>query len=308
MLGRCGRSSGSYDNFCAAKSIHARLGICYFWGAMLDAKVTELADRFIRLQFDEQGKQLNREIAKTRDEARLKGGMGTSSVVVELVRGHCARDIELRALIVWHNLQKVLSRSGVILSETLADDLKQEVAKYAEAIFLEPFNCFQAVVQKVGIGRTAQPLTEARDKALEKVSAEIDLFVLGLQGQQDARGSQAAPVYNFYSPVGAVQTGQDASAQVFQNLSTQDRDAFLGAIDALREGLAGIDRLPAHPKQEIVELVEEAEAETKKARPNSSKLLSTFTAISQAVQTVGSLQPAYNTLKAALIPFGIHLP
>ena len=83
---------------------------------------------------------------------------------------------------------------------------------------------------------------------------------------------------------------------------------LLGVIDALREALNGVDRLPSHQKQEIVELVEEAGAETKKPQPNSSKLLATFTVIAQAIQTVGSLQPAYNTLKSTLIPFGILLP
>jgi hypothetical protein len=136
---------------------------------VLDSKVTELADRFIHLQIEERKKQLASEIASTQSNAALNG-MGRSGVVVQLVHEHCARDIELRALIVWHNLTKVLSRAGVVLSETLADDLKQEVAKYAEAIYLEPFNRFQAIVRNVGIG-TAQPLTDARDTALARVNA-----------------------------------------------------------------------------------------------------------------------------------------
>ena len=228
-------------------------------------------------------------------------------MVVKLVREHCSRAIELRALIVWQNLSKVLSRAGVVPSETLADDLKQEVSKYANAIYTDPLYSFEHVVQRVGIG-TAQSLTEARDAALAKVYAEIDLFVLGLRSQREAEESGSAPTFHFHSPVGAVQTGPNASAQVFQNISPQDREALLGAIEAVRKSLADIDGLPAHPKEEIVELVEEADAETKKAKPNSTKLLSIFTGIGQAIQTTADLKPAYDTLKAALTPFGIFLP
>ena len=277
-----------------------------FYAIVLDPKVTELAERFIRRQFDERTDQLRRDITKAQNEMAVRG-LGTSGPMVQAVFDLCARDIELRALIVWQNLSKVLSQAGVVLSETLGDNLKQEVSKYADAIYLEPYNCLQDVVRNAGIG-TAQPLTDAGDNTLAKVNAEIDLFVLGLQRQQEAKKSQSAAVFNFYSPVGAVQTGPNASAQVFQNVSLQDREALLGAIDVLRRALTDIDRLPAHPKEEIVELVEEADAETKKPKPNSSKLISIFTVIAQAIQTVGSLKPAYDTLKAALIPFGVLLP
>jgi len=273
---------------------------------MLEMKVTELAGRFIRLQFDERNKQLANEIARTQSDAAARG-MGRSGAVVQLVYEHCARDMELRALIVWQNVSKVLSRSGVFLSDTLADDLKNEVAKYAEAIYLEPHNRYQDVVRNVGIG-TAQPLTDARDKALAKVNAEIDLFVLGLQRQEEAKENRSAPIFHFHSPVGAVQTGPNASAQVFQNVSTQDREALLGAIDSLRQSLAGIETLPAHPKEEIVELVEEANNEARKPTPNSSRLRAVFSIIAEAVQTAASVKPAYDVLKSALIPFGIFLP
>jgi hypothetical protein len=88
----------------------------------------------------------------------------------------------------------------------------------------------------------------------------------------------------------------------------QDREALLSALSLARKALASVDRLPAHPKEEIVELVDEAEIEIKKPKPNNSKLLSTFMTIAQAIQTMGSLKPAYDALKAALLPLGIALP
>jgi hypothetical protein len=98
------------------------------------------------------------------------------------------------------------------------------------------------------------------------------------------------------------------SAQVFQNVTPQDREALLAAVELIKKGLATVDGLPAHLKDEIVELVDEAEIESRKAKPNNSKLLSTFMIIAQAIQAVGSLKPAYDALKAALLPLGISLP
>jgi hypothetical protein len=273
---------------------------------MLDSTITELADRMIQFQFHERSKQLAHDILLAQNDAAMRG-MGTSSSLVDIVYDICARDVELRALIVWQNLMRVLSHAGTVPSATLADELKQAVSKYESAIYVDPDDHLQAVARSAGF-KPRESLMDARDRAVRKVYAEIDLFVLGLARCEQSQSNPSGAVYHFYSPVGAVQTGPNASAQVFQNVTTQDRETFLSALSLLRKALASVDRLPAHPKEEIVELVDEAEAEIKKSKPNNSKLLSTFMIIAQAIQTVGSLKPAYDALKAALLPLGIALP
>ena len=80
---------------------------------MLDSKVTELADKMIQLQFHERTEQLDRDLQRTADEMRMNG-MGTSGPHITAVHAHCARNVELRALIVWQNLLRVLSQAGVL--------------------------------------------------------------------------------------------------------------------------------------------------------------------------------------------------
>jgi hypothetical protein len=75
----------------------------------------------------------------------------------------------------------------------------------------------------------------------------------------------------------------------------------------IQSQLERVDSLPAYPKEEIVELITEAQSEVAKPKPNGTKLRSALTDISTAIQTVGSLNDAYQLLKAALIPFGIYL-
>lgn len=271
---------------------------------MLDTTITELADRMIQLQFHERTKQLDHDILLAQNDASTRG-LGTSSAVIELVYNLCARDIELRALIVWQNLVRVFSQSGAQLSEMLATDLKQAVSRYNEAIFAEPHSRLEKLVDNIRIGYRPS-LTETRSRALDKVNAEIDLFVLGLNRGNESQSSQSGYVFN--GPVGAVLTGPNSNANVFQTITQQDREALLAAVDLLKKGLASVDRLPAHPKEDIVELVQEAEVETRKSKPNNSRLLAIFMTVATAIQAVGSLKPAYDMLKTALIPFSVQLP
>src|SRR5437773_4385424 len=104
---------------------------------MLDPEITKLADELIQIQFHERTQQLGRDLQRISDEM-IKHGMTTSSPHVKAVYDVCARDVELRALIAWQNLQRVLSHAGVVLSEPLASDLKESYSKYADAILTEP--------------------------------------------------------------------------------------------------------------------------------------------------------------------------
>ena len=206
---------------------------------MLDSTITELADRMIQLQFDERTKQLSYDILLAQNDAAERG-LGTSSALVDNVYDICARDVELRALIVWQNLMRVLSHVGIVPSTTLADDLKQAVSSYADGIYAEPHERFHTIVRNAGF-EPRQSLADARERALRKVYAEIDLFVLGLARREQSQSKPAGTIYNFYSPVGAVQTGPNASAEVFQNITMQHREAFLTALSLVRDALAGVD-------------------------------------------------------------------
>lgn len=271
---------------------------------MLDPKITELADRMIQFQFHELTEQLDGDLERTANQMTMDG-LGRSGPHIKAACDLCAHDIELRALIVWQNLLRVLSQAGVLPSETLADDLKDAVSKYAEEIFAEPHGRLEKLIHNIGSAYRPS-LTDARERALRKIHAEIDLFVLGLNRLKESQSSQSGLVFN--APVGAVLTGPNATANVFQTITQQDRHALLAAVDLVRKGLANVERLPAHPKEDIVELVDEAELETKKSKPNNSKLLSIFMTVATAIQAVGSLKPAYDALKTALIPFGVQLP
>jgi len=272
---------------------------------MIEQKVTELAGRMIRVQFDERQDQIQRDIELVQSKMAARG-LGRSGAVIQAVYDLCARDVELRALIVWQNLAMVLSKAGVFPSGTLAKDLKQVVWEYLPSIYSYPSQCLQNVTNLIGMS-PARSLTEARDKAVAKVNTQIDLFVLQAVAKEKP-GDSSQPIFNFYSPVGAIQTGQGATATIVQMLSPQDREALRDALDRVKQGLADVDKLPGYEKDEVLDLIEEGRREVDKSKPNSMRVTSVFSAIATAIQMAGSLQPAYQALKAALLPLGILLP
>ena len=276
---------------------------------MLDNKITDLVDRMTRVQFNERQGQLQRDIALAQSQMVARG-LGRSGAIVQRVYELCSRDVEIRTLLIWQTLVRVLSQVGVRYSDDLAADLKQEIRKYLSSILEHPNDCLQKIVQQIGIGM-ATSLSDVREQALMKVDAEIDLFVLSLLRQTEAREGKtesSGQIFNFYSPIGAIQTGPSATANVVMNLSHLDREALREALERVKEGLSIVEDLPGHPKEEVLDLVEEAKTEVGKPRPNGMRLGSVLMAVGTAIQTVGSLQPAYQALKAALLPLGIPLP
>jgi hypothetical protein len=273
---------------------------------MLDPKVIELVDRMVRVQFEERETQLGREILQEKYREAKSGG--PSSVTVDRVYDLCSHDIGIRTQIVWQNLVRVLSQTGIVASETLGEELKTVVRSYHSSIYNHPFQSLQAASTNFAPRR---PLTDAWERAVMKIEAEIDFFVLSLLRHAEAKGQQPGspqPVFHFHSPVGAIQTGPGATANVVQNLAAQDKEALRRALDLVRDALSDVDDFPGNPKAEIVELVAEAESEVGKPSPNQTRLRSILTAVASVIQTVGSLQPAYQALKVALLPLGIALP
>ncbi len=277
---------------------------------MLDPKVTELARNLILVEFQERRQQLSREIELVHNEMAQRG-LGRSGVAVARIRELCSREVGIQASIVWQKIKRVLSDIGVEPSETLAQDLKAEVAGYLPLELPELTQIVTREADLVRIEQTPSPLKEARTHALNKLGAEIDLFVHSLMSRAQAREGQAVPpqpVIHIHSLVGVIQTGSGATANVLQDLGTEGRDELLRAFRLVSERLAAFPELPGSSKEEVLELVEEGLTEIQKAKPNGMRLRSILTVVAPAIQTVATLHSAYQALKAAALLLGISLP
>ena len=89
---------------------------------MPDNKVSDLVDSLTRVQFNERQGQLQRDIALAQSQMVARG-LGRSGAIVQRVYELCSRDVEIRTLLIWQTLVRVLSQVGVRYSDDLATDL-----------------------------------------------------------------------------------------------------------------------------------------------------------------------------------------
>lgn len=276
---------------------------------MLDPQIADLVRKMIEVRFAECDERLEKDITRIKAEMASRGTL-RSGMTFQRIYELCAHEISIRAMIVWQVFKRIISSVGVCPSETLAADLKDELEKYLPPD-LPRLN--RIMEEAAGLTQHPEPrsLAEPRGQALQRIGAEIDLFVLEMERLQEEAGKAAAvagATYNFHAPVGAVQTGPGAAASIVQTLTREDKRYLLQALDGLIEVLRGFETVNGFKQEELVEVIRECRAEVGKPEPNRLKLGSALTTVATTIQTVASLQPAYQTLKAALLPLGIFLP
>lgn len=276
---------------------------------MLDSKVIDLTDSLIQAQFTERRQYLSRELVKIANQLNSRG-LFHSGAHIQRVVELCRHEVDIRARIVFQTHIRVLSQLDIVPYPQLSQDLKGRLAYYL------PLGDDFAQTPKnlaIQLGLQSSPdvrIDEAHDHVLRKIGAEIDLFVetLTRQSQQCTDQTAGKPVYNFYSPIGAFQTGPGSMATVVQHIGTEDKETLLQALSLVRDALSQLPDTAGFPRADIIELVNDVDAELKKTSPNGTKLSSVLATIGNSIQTLGTLQSVYQTLKGALLPFGIMLP
>jgi hypothetical protein len=233
-----------------------------------------------------------------------------SSMTFSRIHSLCKTEIRNRARIVWQMLFRALNAVKVHYSEELASTLKKEVEKYFPNNLPKFTPILTEAAQLSGYTGKLPDLSNDRAQALAEVYGEIGLYVLALHSaeQEEEKSGSQQNIYQFYSPVGAVQTGPNAIANVVQTLDSQDREVLLQALDTIKQALAVAEELAGYSKEEIVDLVEEAQTELMEEKPNGLRLRSIITTVATTIQTVSILQKAYQALKVAVLPLGIQLP
>ena len=275
----------------------------------MDAKIHDIARRMIESQFEERKKQLILDINRIKNEMSARDVLH-SGMTVRQIHELCYREIEIRAFIVWKTYMRVIS-AGIDSLEGLGEELKTQVKEYVSTETPELMDQALDIEKRLGM-TSIQEIDKAKDHALKKVFAEIDLFALSLQNKarEVAKSKVVANVIQHItnSTIGANQIGAGATANVNLTISTQDRQDLLHALSLIKSSLDSVQSYNGFNKEELTELIVEAETEIKKEKPNRLKFGSIFLAIGTTIQTVGAMQPAYKLLKSALFLCGISLP
>ena len=279
---------------------------------MLDQQITRIADDRIKLEIAEQNKKVCEDIQRIMSEMAARGSVH-SGATIQMLASLCSEATKDRVQLAWVTLFRFFTTGGVKYYDGLAEELKNIVASYIPESLDDLKGYLKKQIELLGmaglISEAYRRVEAERITALVRINGEIDLFVISLRGREKILSDKSDQnVFNIYSPVSAIQTGSHAIAYPTQYLDASTQERLLNALKGVEEALAHTDALPGHPKNEIVELVQESQTEIQKEKPNTTKLKASLSTVAESIRTVASLRPAYETLKSLLIYFGINLP
>ena len=275
----------------------------------LDATIRILAIKRIEPLIEERRFYFGR-VADRIDRAMETRGVGRSAALLQAIHDACVGEIEARTLLAWSAVKDVLAAAALQHSETLAAELLAIVDKGARRADVR--EVLRRRIDTMGgvISDAAEfDLDGPTLRALAKRESDIDLYVLALISKLKFERLPAdSIVNNFHGPVGAYQIGPTSATTVTQISNSADSEALRRALDLVEASLPAAANSPGLMADEVLELVDETRAELAKARPNSIRLRIVASGVATAIQSIGMLQPAYQALKAALLPFGVLLP
>lgn len=271
---------------------------------MLNAERTNRHDRF------------NAELGRLLAQA-AKTGRIVSSGYFSAIEEAASIEVENGTRRAWETLHRVLISTGIAPSHDLAVNLKNEFSEIFSA-YCEPHAANAVAEARKRMGAVAPPAAAGKFihraiSARQAVDAEIDLFVRSLEF--NARSIvQAAPgtVFNFYHPVGVIQTGAGSAATIVQNLGEAARQEVIGALDQINNQLQSTQQLSAQEVHEIREAIDETRRELQKADPGRAilwaKLQTAAALVAAAVPSMPTLQAGYHVLVSVLRSYGLPVP
>jgi hypothetical protein len=226
----------------------------------------------------------------------------TMVVLTDLARANLRQRVEKA----WEVLQRVLSDVGVTPDSATSDSLTIVVGRFITQQ-LEEVEADLKKATPPNLLRTNGPELEQEAIAQrERIEAELALLMEKLRRQRAPQMGQ--PVFNFHAPVGAVQTGPGAVANVNQALAGPGLNKLTAALEQLTTALAAAADVDPDTRSDITAVVTDVRAEIQKPRPNVAKITGLAYGLATTIQTIASLAPAYHVVKAAFSSVGIVLP
>lgn len=272
---------------------------------MSDSPFVDRVSRLVESRIAERRAQLPYETAAITSAAAAHGSVMSSSHVLQLQRLY-ARELEVRAIVVWESIVRVHKTLGSSVLEGTSDEFKRMFSEHLNSIHSELADHLAVAASRFGGGMKVD-LFECHELVRRKHDVEIDLYFDSLRLSKPT-GSPVETNYNFYGNVGAFQTGAQSVANVVQSLAPAEREALDSAVRQVADALASATSLPERQRTELAEIAADCRQQLQDTSPNNTKLLTMFNVLATAVQGIASAQPAYLALKLALLPLGVTLP
>jgi hypothetical protein len=272
---------------------------------MLSDELVQLATTRIEIEFIERQEQFSQEIQLAKSELTLQG-LESSGAMQERIVQAITREFDIRAMLAWQVLSRVLSGQPFFSNSQLSYQLKEQIAKHLRAGCEDLAVEYQWAISLFTETGAFRSFDDIREKAVAKISSEIDISLLAARQQQTTSG--ASTTVNIYQPYGVVQTGSGSIAHFTQQFDQVARQKLAHALDAIEQSIANAHEVSSAERSQIQEVVREIHAEVLQSSPNVPRLRRLLVGVATTIQTLGNASSAYALLKAAAALIGIHLP
>lgn len=251
--------------------------------------------------FVEQSRQLSG--AQREFDRRETGGRG---------QGYAARlgalyqeQLKTRGQVIVEAAKAVHQKFGLPSDESTASELKALAEKALHAQVDGLRGSYERHLQPFGITPALDPFAHQGPLTNAWVVNAVRRHLWTLENVPMENEPSAAPTMTFNGPVGAVQTGANAVANVTQSWSGDSVAAVVSALADFKSLLQATPGVEAGLRDDLVTDIENASTELAAASPNTERLTRWLGGVGAAVQTIGALQPAWDAVKASLRLLGL---
>lgn len=236
-------------------------------------------------------------------ERRETGGRG---------QGYAARlaplyqeQLKARGRVILEAVKTIDQRFGLPGDDTTTAELKALAEKMLTSQAEGLRDAYLRHLQPFGITPASDPFALEGPKTHAGVLNGVGRYRWEAQNVPMPKQSIPTPSMTFNGPVGAVQTGDNAIANVTQSWSGENVEAVVKALAELKALLHTAPGIDADLRADLVKDVESASTELVGPTPNAGRLTRWLGGVGAAVQAVGALQPAWEAVKIGLRSLGL---
>lgn len=194
---------------------------------------------------------------------------------------------------------------------SLSEDTQQAMLGLADKTLKAQADAFAGAytrhIERFGLSSEKDCLGHQRQLSDAFVQTTLRRFFWTLENVPMPKDLPASTTMNFHGTVGAVQTGAQSTANVSQSWSNENVTAVVAALAQFKDLLAKATDVDAELRGELLTDIDSASHELVVGAPNVARISRWLGGIGATVQTVGSLQPAWDGVKACLRAIGLPL-
>ena len=274
---------------------------------MLDAAVRTRIREYLDAELGPRDQTLGIAFRDRLAKFSRSGNLQSSRCVLAVALVGC-EELTVRAEIVWQAIKRSHASMVSRPDEQTLDGLKQQIAEHVtnQAKRIAAQACGRV---KFGgtkwHGTIKDQINERCREMRAKLTIEAQFYVDELEQVAGDRESDGRSAPTFNAPIGVVQIGDYATANV--SFQAQDAQQFAEALETFRASLADNREILSEQRDQADELAEQLLVAVRAEKPNPPMIAGLFGALGQVVRTVASIRPAWEALRDVAIAIGMML-